>query len=272
MLRLLAVAVLFSACLPLANTEERTATERAEGRLFPFERGIGIRAASDRQESVYLWFYEWNMFDAMQRGQHTRGDWSVAAKFPNPGKATIEHDALQLTVTVVPDGAKLVLNVKNKTDYPFPEHAAIIPCFNPGPAKTRNPNFANTNTWFLAKAGLQKLSKREIHFNSQLRSLVNATAKNGEYVWSPKWPLAEPDAFGGLIVRESTDGKWVAGIAWERFLSAQGHNPWECMHLSVRVGPLAPNDERTINGRIYLIEGRKEDLLKRYRKDFGVGN
>jgi len=267
MLRLLPIALLSCVCaLPAAAVEQPQ-------RLFPFERGIGIRAAAETNECVYLWFYEWNMFDAMQRGQHTRGDWSVAAKFPNPREATVQQDALQLTVNIVEDGAKLVLKVTNRTDFAFPEHAAVIPCFNPGPEKIRNRNFANTNTWFLAKTGLEKLNKRQIHFNSRLRSFVDASAnKNGQYVWSSKWPLAEPDALGGLIVRESTDGKWVAGIAWERFLSAQAHNPWECMHLSVRIGPLEPNAERAIKGRIYLFEGGKEDLLKRYLRDFSDAN
>ena len=81
--------------------------------------------------------------------------------------------------------------------------------------------------------------------------------------------MSEPNTVGGLIVREATDGKWVCGIAWEDFLSAQGHNPWECMHLSIRIGPLESGKSKTIRGRIYVFEGDKEDLLQRYRDDFG---
>ena len=70
------------------------------------------------------------------------------------------------------------------------------------------------------------------------------------------------------MIRESTDGKWVTGIAWERFVSVQGHNPWQCMHLSINVGPLPRGDERKVRGKIYLFQGSKEDLLSRYREDF----
>lgn len=114
---------------------------------------------------------------------------------------------------------------------------------------------------------LQLQSPREIHFNHEQRAAVLAASADGRYVWDDKWPLSNADAGAGLIVRESTDGKWVAGIAWERFLSAQGHNPWRCMHLSVLVGPLARGDTRTIRGWIYLLQGTKEDVLNRYRQD-----
>jgi hypothetical protein len=70
------------------------------------------------------------------------------------------------------------------------------------------------------------------------------------------------------MIRESLDHKWVTGIAWERFLAAQGHNPWLCMHLSVRVGPLGPGEERKIRGKVYLFKGGKEDCLRYYRADF----
>ena len=68
------------------------------------------------------------------------------------------------------------------------------------------------------------------------------------------------------FIRESTDATWVTGIAWNRFLSAQGHNPWECMHLSARVGPLEPLQTRRVMGRIWLLKGNKDDLLSRYQQ------
>jgi hypothetical protein len=70
------------------------------------------------------------------------------------------------------------------------------------------------------------------------------------------------------MVRESVDGKWVAGIAWVDFLSAQGHNPRKCAHLSVRVGPLKCGQSKTVRGKIYLFQGTKEDCLRHFRRDF----
>lgn len=70
------------------------------------------------------------------------------------------------------------------------------------------------------------------------------------------------------MARESDDRRWTMGVAWESYISAQGHNPWNCMHLSVRVGPLKQTRTKTIRGKMYLIEGSKEDCLRLYREDF----
>ena len=120
----------------------------------------------------------------------------------------------------------------------------------------------------LGPDGLVQLNKREIHFNSEVRRAVDAEAKDGRYVWSNKWPTAEPNATAGVLIRESTDSKWVTGIVWEEFLSAQGHNPWDCMHLCVRVGPLRAGRSKQINGKIYLFPGTKQECLQRIRTDF----
>jgi hypothetical protein len=239
-------------------------------RLFEWERGFAVQTLELEDMAVYLWFYEWNMFEAIEPGQHTNGTHKLRRKLSKDGRqGVISSDTLILRMTAATDGADLKLTVRNRTDYDFPPIAAIIPCFNPGPAKTRNRQFANTNTHFLGPDGLEKLVKREIHFNGDVRHLVDREAKAGRYAWSHKWPMGKTNAAGGLIVRESTGGKWVCGIAWKDFLSAQAHNPWECMHLSIRIGPLRRGESKTVRGKIYLFEGGKKELLKRYRDDFG---
>lgn len=239
-------------------------------RLFEWERGFAVQPREPEDMAVYLWFYEWNMFEAIEPGQHTQGTYKLDRKLDKDGRVgVISSDALTLQMTAVTDGADLKLTVRNRTDYDFPSIAAVIPCFNPGPAETRNRQFANTNTYFLGPDGLKKLVKREIHFDAGVRDLVDREGKEGQYVWSHKWPMSEPNAAGGLIVRESMSGKWVCGIAWENFLSAQAHNPWECMHLSIRIGPLPRGKSKTIRGKIYLFEGDKDKLLRRYRDEFG---
>jgi hypothetical protein len=110
-----------------------------------------------------------------------------------------------------------------------------------------------------------------MHFNEKYRKAVEAVSRQGQFVFSDKWPTAEPDARGGVLLRESTDGRWVAGIAWEDYLSVQGHNPWRCMHLCVQVGPLKQTETKTVRGKVYLFKGTKEDCLKRYLNDFKGG-
>lgn len=261
-------------------------------RLSTWQRGLSVDSTAHAEMRVYVWFYEWQLFDAVQRGQMTGGVWTgrdVVRGDPARGKVklpiTVSDDrltgsvvaaeqGLRLDFKAVTDGAEMTLRVTNLSDHDWPKLAAVIPCFNPGPEETRNRQFANTKTHFYSADGLSPLAvktPREMHFNGQLRAAVDAEADDqGRYSWTFKWPKSDVDAAGGLIVRESTDPGWVTGIAWERFLSVQGHNPWECMHLSINVGPLAQRQSRTVRGKIYLFAGTKEELLDRYRSDFRV--
>ena len=223
---------------------------------------------------VYLWFYEWHMFDAVTPGQHTRGNWKNRAEVSRlKAKLVNGNPGVELEVKAVDDGAELKLTVTNRSKHDWPALASMVACFNPGPDATRNREFANTKTWFNSANGLKRLAgkaPREIHYNQTLKELIAKEADaDGRYAWSEKWPRSEVDAVDGLIIRESTSGGWVTGIAWDRFLAAQGHNPWECMHLSVRVGPLKRGETRSVKGRVYLFQGTKKELLDRYRKGRG---
>ena len=257
-------------CVPIESVQAGQETQ-VDVQLFEWKRGFAVRSLQHPEIAAYLWFYEWNMFDAMQPGQHTHGTYKLERTLTKDGQlGIIKSDALSLRVTPTSDGADLNLTVRNRTKRDFPAIAAIIPCFNPGLKETKNKPFDNTNTYYLTSNGLEKLFQREIHFNAALRPLVDREARDGKYWWSSKWPLSQTNATGGLILRESNDKEWVCGIAWEDFLSVQGHNPWQCMHLSVCVGPLAPDNSKSIRGKIYLMQGSKQDLLDRYREDFEV--
>lgn len=239
-------------------------------RLFDWQRGIGLESRARPGMTMYLWFYEWNMFDAVEVGQHTHGGYTQFERcFSKAGdEATLTSETMALSARAVRGGVSLSLTVTNRSEHDWPALAGIIPCFNPGPTETRNPQFANTNTYFCGKTCLERQHEREIHFNAALRDSIDQQSDRGTFVFSRKWPTSESDAMRGLLIRESTDGRWVTGIAWDDFLSAQGHNPWQCMHLCIRVGPLKKGQTRTIRGRIYLFEGDREDCLRRYCKDF----
>jgi hypothetical protein len=256
-------------------------------KVFTWERGIAIESRAVKDMAMFLWFYEWTMFGAVNSGEHTLGRFEDFQRSANPDQTeakALDH-AFRLTVRAVETGADLLLEVTNKSDHDWPALAAIIPCLSPGMlaanlgvrqaegpptniAPPRNPAFANEKTFFLGPTGLVPLEHRELHFNAKLREAIDAAAQNGRFVFSEKWPTARPDAVGGIIVRESTDGAWASGIAWNDFLSVQAHNPWRCMHLGVRVGPLKRNDTKTLRGKLYLFQGTKEDCLRHYQADF----
>ena len=218
----------------------------------------------------FFWFYEWNMFEAVRPGQHTGGrfdfDWVIDAE-----RAVLDEPPFRIEASACPGGAELSLTVTNSSGHDWPEPAGIIPCFNPGPPAFRTQCMVDEDhrhTYFLGAEGLERLHRREIHFNRDLRPSLEGIAQRSSFEFSHKWPNSDRNAYGGLLIRESSAGGWVTGIAWEDFLSSQGHNPWYCMHLCVRVGPLPRGESRTVRGRIYLFQGTAEDCLERYRRDF----
>ena len=75
-----------------------------------------------------------------------------------------------------------------------------------------NAQFNNRNTWYLSGDGLAKLDKRK-------------------HAFSFKWPTSRDNAKAGLMIRESSDGKWVAGMdedwrAARDFLARRHRKQW----------------------------------------------
>ena len=250
-------------------------------KLTKWERGVKVESRTDKAGFAYLWFYEWHLFDAVTKGEHTYGSHEWKWNVNTDGTlARMNSEWLKMKVRAAENGAALTLEITNNSGHDWPEIAAIIPCFNPGnPVKLQEQNSIfldeeHKHTYFLGVDGLDLIKgkyPREIHFNHKYRPAIMAwkkERKDGKFVFSEKWPTSVRDAHAGLLVRESEDKKWTMGIAWESFISAQGHNPWKCMHLSTRVGPLKKGEKKTIRGRIYLLKGTKEDCLKQFRKDF----
>jgi len=251
-------------------------------KLAEWERGLRVESRARPDLFAFLWFYEWHLFDAVLKGEHTGGTcnwpWHVAE---DSTAAHMDAGWLKLRAGAVANGARLALEITNDTAHDWPAIAAIIPCFNPGDPKqpsVRNPLFldeAHTHTYFRAENGLELIKgakfPRELHFNHEYRTAAMAWDKeraDGRFVFDEKWPTSERDAYAGIMIRESRDNRYVMGIAWNAFLSVQGHNPWNCMHLSVRVGPLAKGETNRIRGKLYLLEGSKEDCLAAFESDF----
>jgi hypothetical protein len=236
--------------------------------LEEWERGIAVRSLEAPDMDMYLWFYEWNLFDAFQPGQSSAGDYEFERSVAPDGRsARIRAENLVLELEVDAEGVALELSVTNPQEEPFGELAALVPCFSPGPPERRTHALSNHDaTYYLGRTGLERATAREMHFNAALREALQAVSPELEFDFSSKWPTSDHDAVGGLLLRQSREGDFVTGIAWEDFLGAQAHNPWQCLHLSVRVGPLAPGATRAIRGRIWHFAGGREELLQRWRQ------
>ena len=72
----------------------------------------------------------------------------------------------------------------------------------------------------------------------------------------------------GLITRTDLEGNWICGIYWQGTSHVTNHHPADCLHAIVNIGNIPPHSKRAIRGKIYWFKGIKDDLHKKWRKDF----
>ena len=283
-----AVVLAFAQAGPGPTT--RPAGKEPDVKLWEWTKGIAVESRRQEGMAMYLWFYEWQLFGAIRqaRDRHGKGAFSSSGSYENKrhiskdrSRAVITTPEMVLKLQAVDDGAEMQLTVTNHTDHDWPDIAAIVPCFNPGPPESQaeqypeartNPQFTNRKTYCLGPEGLVHMNGRVCHYSQKLRKAINAASPDGKgtFGFSSKWKPRQPDAAAGIMIRESADRRWVTGIAWEDFVAVQAHNPWQCMHLWVRVGPLKRRQSRTVRGKLYLFKGGKQDCLRSFRRGFSA--
>ncbi|MFB6218198.1 MAG: hypothetical protein ABEH77_03300 [Halobacteriaceae archaeon] len=238
----------------------------------PSAGGIRVAPASGGP-AVFLWAYEWNMFGAFQPGLHTHtGDQQFRAATDGE-RAAVGTVGATLAATAAEGGVDLSLSVANLTGRDWPPLAAVVPCLSPGkeddePVTGCFVDEGHAHTYYYGESGLERLDEREIHYQRSVRERIRERRPDGGYPWDDKWPEADRPATEPLLVRGAEGEDWSVGIAWEDSISAQGHNPWNCMHLSVRVGPLPAGHTTSVGGRLYLLPGGPERILERYEAEF----
>jgi hypothetical protein len=80
-------------------------------------------------------------------------------------------------------------------------------------------------------------------------------------------PLSPLVPSSGLIGCFSADGTKILATAWEPYQELfQG--VIVCLHSDFRIGGLAPGESKRIRGKIYLVAGDADALVKRYEADF----
>ena len=85
-------------------------------------------------------------------------------------------------------------------------------------------------------------------------------------------PVGSAIAKASVVIVESTDKRHVAALGFPQsfaiFSSPSGNR---CFHADPYLGRLEKKgEERTIQGRMYLMEGRAQDAFERYVKEFGI--
>jgi hypothetical protein len=80
-------------------------------------------------------------------------------------------------------------------------------------------------------------------------------------------PLSSLVPSNGLIGCFSADERTIFATAWEPYQELfQGVA--RCLHSDLRIGGLAPGEEKRIRGKIYIVPNDVPALLERYRRDF----
>jgi hypothetical protein len=71
-----------------------------------------------------------------------------------------------------------------------------------------------------------------------------------------------------VVIVESVGGRHCAALGFEQSYTTMGCTGNMCFHMDPYFGRLSPGEEKRILGRLYLIEGNRDDALARYRVDF----
>jgi hypothetical protein len=80
-------------------------------------------------------------------------------------------------------------------------------------------------------------------------------------------PLSELVPSNGLVGCFSADERHIMAVAWEPyqelFLGVA-----TCIHSDFRIAGLGPGEQKSIRGKLYLVDADVPELLKRYERDF----
>lgn len=140
----------------------------------------------------------------------------------------------------------------------------ISSCFN----AMLSPNFADhegSRTYVLTPRGFLPVSRlaREVKDRILLEQHSFRPVPRAQWASATDMEILSP-----FVVIQSRDGQGVISQA-----SAEARtlfNNWEysCQHSEI-IAELTPGEEKTVLHKLYFLRGRPEDLLQRWREDFG---
>ena len=66
-------AMIFVQCALTSTCVARGTDPETLMKLSKWERGVKVESRTDKAGFAYFWFYEWHLFDAVAKGEHTHG-------------------------------------------------------------------------------------------------------------------------------------------------------------------------------------------------------
>lgn len=239
--------------------------------MAPGERLIARTCEMIGYPDGYLYDDHYPPAEPEGRGKHYRHvsfQWNAA---DSPGKlsadCTVDGRArFGVELTGAADGVDIVLRLQNlgseslgPIDWPFCMIALESPTF-------RNPEH-----------------DRIFVFDGQrLRSFLDLNGKPGVSlicvaggdgfipVVHQSLPKSPAEAHESVVIVEDPSGRRTVALGFEQSYSTFGCTGNMCFHMDPWFGVLMPGEKKHMHGRLYLLEGKSEAALERYRRDFGA--
>jgi hypothetical protein len=72
-----------------------------------------------------------------------------------------------------------------------------------------------------------------------------------------------------FIFQVSRDGKWTLAQAYGEAANIASNAHYSCLHTRPAWPDIPPGEERRVDGKLYFLRGGPEQLLARWKKDYG---
>ena len=102
-------------------------------------------------------------------------------------------------------------------------------------------------------------------------------AKSGEILHGG-WSVAQPGEPAGadanrvrhpFIFVVSRDREWVVAQAYAEGSTVASNAHYSCLHTRPVWPDIPPGEEREVPGKLYFLKGGPDELLARWKRDFG---
>lgn len=161
-------------------------------------------------------------------------------------------------VAPIEDGVSMKISVTNLSKETIPENRAGV-CIQFAAA----PSFADSvleRYFYISSGGIARPTP-PLRYLDENHAWFWGTAPDFPHNPAPDFP------FIGL---ESNNGRWVVGHAWDSSRKVWGncHASISCIHADPWLAAIPPSETASSEGVLYFMDGKAEDCLARYRREF----
>jgi len=171
----------------------------------------------------------------------------------------------KMRVTLVPklDCVDFTIAIRNLTDKPF-TGVHTNTCFNvhaspyfENPERTRSFVWTDAGPTCMLQMPIAPRSGEPMHGGWGVATADQEAPKGGNLVRLP------------IVAIRSRDGEWIIAQAYGEGTSIGTNAHYSCLHSRPRWPDIPPGQQRSMTGKYYFLHGGPEELLNRWKADFG---